>query len=161
MSIFKDMSILLANQQLINELSKTVFSYSDIQDIIIGIIQDRLSREGTDAQNKELRTNVGVERGKWYAITTEQRKKRERPVDLKDSGAFYDSMKVNVKNTYYSLEANWKGGVIYKNFNSLYNTNDTFEDAILDMTIEEFDVFMNQVFIPEFAELLVNELKNV
>lgn len=158
MSIFKEMSNTLKDKQLINSITKEIFSYEDVKDIIISTIQQRLSSKGIDSANNELKTNSGLERGAYYATSTAKRKKKEKPVDLHDTGKFYDSFRVHVSDTFYSILANFKRGAIYTNFTFSYNNFDSFEEKILSLSNLEWASFLNNVFIPEFRSLIIYKL---
>ena len=164
-TIFKKVARSL-NQKLINVISQKIFSQDLITDFIIEEIQKRLYDTGIDANNKILRTNLalkGKTKNGFYSVRTERIKKITNQtithVTLNDTGEFYKTWSVNAYKTFYQLKANFKkdNGLINDNFSMMYNKQ-SFENAILKMTDDEIDVFINNLFIPYFVQNFKLEL---
>jgi hypothetical protein len=136
---------------IINEVLKI----SEIQQALIDIIQTRLYDKGTTAEGEKLRTDHGKSSwhgGKYgfYCKNTEVIKQRHKspkqPIDrvtLKDTGEFYESFKTTFK-TDLDVSADFRD--IYLNFQDSFNSENEFEQAILDISDEEKEILFDKMW---------------
>jgi hypothetical protein len=89
-----------------NKLLRQILSGTEIQELIIFYnTEDQLFRKGQDKLGRDL-DSVG---GGYSPYTIQIKTEKGQPVDrvtLKDTGAFYDSFKVVVGDTYIEIIAN-------------------------------------------------------
>lgn len=164
----------------INGLFFEVLKDNVITDWIIDTIQDRLYNLGVDKMHNKLKTDAARIRSThpYYSDTTVGIKigaidrpdgggrgdSRTANVTLKDSGDFYDSMRVVVKRTLIQIEADFRKGSdhIQENFELSYTSPAKFEDFILGLTDEETNLLIDNFLLPRLRQLWINNaLRNV
>lgn len=179
MNVIEQLAVNL-NDLRINDLFFQVLSTDAIQDWIISTVQTRLYELGTDKMNDKLKTDAAriFASHPYYSYYTVAVKhgnikrkdgkgggdSRTENVTLKDSGEFYDSMRVVVKKTLLQIQANFRkeDGHIQKNFELSYNSPAQFEDYILGLTDEETDLLIENFIQPRLIKLILkNSLQNV
>lgn len=151
------------NYKTLIQATEKAFKLDYIQDFLIESVQDRLKKEGTDSQNKKLRTDTAIFRGEqFYSSFTQGLKgiNRSQHVTLHDEGSFYRSMDVVVGKTFYKVKAEFEkdNGNIYDNFTNSYSNESDFENAILNLTSSDFKIFINKIFLPAFKTIYLNDL---
>lgn len=135
---------------IINEVLKL----NDIQSELIRIIQTRLYEKGTTAEGEKLRTDFAKSSNKrlkgekgFYSKNTERIKKGKGQtidrVTLKDTGEFYESFKTTFK-TDLDVSADFRD--IYLNFQDSFNSENEFEQAILDISDEEKEILFDKMW---------------
>lgn len=80
-------------------------------DFVTGLNKTRLLQKGTDVDGKEIRTFKAAQGENYSAFTINMRLaegKQYAHVDLYDTGAFHNSVKVNSKSNQFSIEADDK-----------------------------------------------------
>lgn len=135
---------------IINEVLKL----NEIQQALIDIIQTRLYEKGTTAEGEKLRTDFAKSSNKrlkgekgFYSKNTERIKKGKGQtidrVTLKDTGEFYESFKTTFK-TDLDVSADFRD--IYLNFQDSFNSENEFEQAILDISDEEKEILFDKMW---------------
>jgi hypothetical protein len=143
-----------------------ILRLQESRDFIEDLIKGRLFLKGTDCFGKKLETDSGKLIGSFYSGFTFQRKKkkgqRASNVTLNDTGAFYDSIEAQVPFKTVNISANFGSGDehIQKNFQTSYSSEEDFENAILGLTEEQFQILGEKIILPKLEERL-NRVLNV
>jgi hypothetical protein len=138
-----------------------VFQQQQVKDAYLDIILKRIYNDGTDADNKKLKTDRGRP---LYAIRTQRIKSKKGQkysnVTLKDTGQFYDSFVIRTQNKMFEVIAKYqkKDGNIYDNFQKLYSSFEQFDKAITGMQEDEWKLFLDNVIQPKFLQILKNSV---
>lgn len=126
-------------------------------ELIPSLITGRLYNEGTDYKGKELRTDTAKQQNNPYysrfTLGLKQRKgQRTTNVTLNDTGEFYNSFfsKANAKELI--IKADFRD--IYNNFEKSYQSENSFEKAILNISNDD-----RKIFIKEILPNLVKQYK--
>lgn len=167
MFVFKAIANKLTKSKL-NSYTSTVLGYEFVKEWILNDIQERLYNKGETATGSDLQTDrAKMQASDTYSRYTKflknQKNQKIDNITLNDSGAFYNSFKVNVNKTFYSIYANFdkKGSNIYDNFKTSFNNFDEFKSEILNMSDKSLRIFYDKIFLPEFNAIIINELKDV
>ena len=165
--IAKNLNLLSRKIQNLVQISSEIFENQIVQKRYIELIQTRLYDKGVDSDNKELQTDTSKiragNRSNYYSDTTVfikgQKGQKASNVTLKDTGSFYNSMYIDIQKQFYEVKANFKD--IFDNFELSYSGSKDFEDAILNLTEQEFDYFISSTFLlilQNKIKELINEL---
>ncbi len=157
---WKNQPIILKNwKSKQNNISKKVIEKTG--EAIPELIKQRLKQSGTTASGTILKTDTSDDMftkssGIRYAPLTIYLKGYYSPVDLNNTGAFYKSLKVVAKNSYYDISGNFnkKDGHIQKNFTYRFDTPKDFETDILNLNEEEKNIYTKKYFLPNFLREL-------
>lgn len=164
MFVFGEIGFLLKGRSA-EKIGRLVLNLSYIKDFVIEKATYKLSGRGEDKNQNILRTDKGALRNSFYALRTEQYKRRKgepiNKVTLFDKGAFYDSFKVNLEQSYYIVSANFnkKNNNIYTNFKNSYKSVKDFESAVLGLTEPDLTDFLFNDFLPVFSLTLQTKIK--
>lgn len=125
-----------------------------VPELIPSIITQRLYNEGTDYKGKELRTDTAKQQNNPYysrfTLGLKQRKgQRTTNVTLNDTGEFYNSFvsKANAKELI--VKADFRD--IYNNFEKSYQSENSFEKAILNLSNDDRKIFIREI-LPNFIK---------
>jgi len=151
------------NMNTVYSVTFKIFNMDWLQEWLITTIQDRLEKQGTDYKGKKLRTSTAfLQRQNFYSLFTQEIKKisESQHVTLEDSGKFYNSMDVVINKTTAKLIADFNKpkGHIQANFTNMYKTEKEFETAIMNLSINDRNVFLNKIFLPEFISFFLYEI---
>ena len=138
------------------------FESGTIEDDFIDIIQTRLYDEGTDADNRKLRTASAIGTGFYSPYTMhikESNGQKISNVTLKDEGDFYDSMDGRVKRNEWKLIADF--GDMFENFSNMYSNETKFKNKILDLSEPEKINYIRTEILPDFLLYLKQQINNV
>jgi len=149
-----------------NKLIRKTFELDVIKAAYLDILQKRLYDNGTDADKKRLISKRPVQGGVYAKMTVKEKKKKGQKISnvtLFDTGDFYNSFIISVQNKAYLVKADYekKDGNIYRNFNHLYKTFLEFDRKITDLQEDEWNVFIEKIFLPQFEMVAMNELFNL
>ena len=133
-----------------------------VKDFILQLLQTRLKNTGVDANGEPLITDRAAV-GEVYSYMTIQIKaskgQKFRNVTLEDTGEFYDSQDVELKDDEFEITGDFlKGGEhIGDNFLDSYPSNKDFEKAIAALDDAEFDILLDRIK-PFIVQAARNEL---
>lgn len=126
----------------INKMITNILNTSEAEKIMLNYIQEDQLQNGIDARGKRIETIASQEQGSQYPYSRYTVKLRGEQglqvnnVDLKDTGAFYDSMgvKVNEKQIEFLADFNKGANDIRDNFTPDYDfvnlTNENLEGLV-------------------------------
>ena len=138
----------------LNNLFKKIFNLRDVKDFVIERNQEQLYNRGIDATGKQIKTYFANSPNVYSHTTIGYKKEKGQPsgiVTLKDTGAFYDTFKVNSQPEYAEVTANFEvhGESIAENLDTtnILGLIDENKKILID--------YIKPIFIKEFkAELL-------
>jgi hypothetical protein len=142
----------------INDLGRFVFSQSNIQKWIIETIQNRLERTGIDAFGEKLKTDSSST-GEFYSFATivikEQLGQETGHVTLKDTGDFYNTFRIFLKQNAIIIDADFDKGTshIADNFTRDYSQKE-LENAIESLSESEINTLINTFVFEETINYL-------
>jgi hypothetical protein len=117
---------------------------------IIQTLKNRLNLKGEAADGKKLRTDKAIKQSNvaYSDFTMLMKRADNQPLDkvtLKDSGAFQDSFKFELKKLEFELTANFRKGEEHIGENFLKNYfPDEFEDVIMSLSESEKQELLNR-----------------
>lgn len=149
----------------ISNLGRHVFSQSNIQKWMIDTIQKRLYNLGESADGTDLKTDKSSSGNPYADVTMDIKSylgQRTDNVTFKDSGSFYKSFKILLKQNSVNIEADfYKGGDhIGDNFEFQFSNLKDFENAIAGLSDIEIDEMLKTKVYPEAIRYL-NSQTNV
>lgn len=143
--------------EAVDQVLDEVWKDKGLQDAILKSIQTRLRTKGTDKDNFKLRTNTatrGFTTGGFYSKTTEGIKKILDKVNLLDTGKLYSSMTARAVRGGLDLSADFQKGSenVWDNFTVMYSSQKEFEDAIMNLSRDNYDTIIENWIIPLFID---------
>jgi hypothetical protein len=144
----------------------SIFDNPINQKRIESIIRERIYNKGVDSTGGTIRTDKAIATGRpYYAESTEKRKKRKGMrtdnVTLTESGNMFDNLQVYVSNESVRIEVNQQNVPYYVyiglNFR-IVNNAQPMDEMFFTFTDGEQQMFMNEIFMPQFKRLLKQEL---
>ena len=151
----------------INEALQQIFNSDVVREWIIDTVHDRLRRTGKDRFMDKIRTDTarkGFTNFGAYSTRTERERqkagKQFSHVDLFDKGDFFDSWKINAMKTKIKWSADFMKGNqhIGENFEIQYGNLNAFEESILMLSTDEFEILLNVFIIPRMAQYIKNSV---
>ena len=134
-----------------HELTNIILNDFGFQKFILDLVrEDQLFKKGEDGLGRKLRSEFAIG-GKVYATFTEVQKQFFRsprqPIDrvtLKDSGAFYESFRLELSSTFFQIKADtlkesgdlketWGENILTLNDENLQRVIDKIRDEIVPM----------------------------
>jgi len=160
MFVFGNLAKKLQNgEKLYNRIAKQILSKREVKGYIITLIQERLYNQGTTSDNTKLRTDFA--KGSYFysdkTLSIKNTKgERTQNVTLNDTNEFYESFKIEASREFYDIIADFQkeSGHISENFSRQFNSDEDFEQVILDMNEDEYNEFLERVFKPQFVQIL-------
>lgn len=152
MKFFEQLAVNLSHID-INILLENIFAEANIESWIVDIIKKRLYNVGIDSKGQKLKTDSSTT--ELYSNFTldikERTHQRTSNVTLKDSGDFYNSMKIILLQNGFQIDADFvkKNGNIYKNFTKIYSSQKDFENSIMSLGLAEMKILMEIKVIPK------------
>lgn len=131
------------------------FSNKSLQQWVSLTIQKRLYNIGETGSSTKLVTDKGQP---YYSPVTVSIKKKKGQktsnVTLKDTGRFYDSIRMNLINYGFEVSAVFlkTRGHMFKNFTNLYPSRAAFEQDILSLTDAEIKFMVEKYIIPDIIK---------
>lgn len=157
MNVFTDLAYKFKNLD-IEDICKKIFSDEIISETLIKIIQDRLYKYGEDSENKKLKTDLSKNNNFYAEFTIMQKQFKNKiyeHVTLFETGEFYKSFKIKAQKKFISIIANFFKGEdhIYDSiFEKSYKNRQEFENKILNLSEDEFNFFIDTIFLDYFIQ---------
>ena len=132
------------------------------------IIRERIQNKGVDSTGGTIRTDKAIETGQpfYTKFTVSEKKKKKQKysnVTLTDSGNMFDNLQVYVNGESVRIEVNRAGVPYYtsitENF-SIASKGKPMDEIFFTFTDGEQEMFMNEIFMPQFRKLLKQEINN-
>ena len=155
------------NQEALFSSLEDVMNNKSVQDYILGVIQYRLLERGLDGNDKILQTDIGRETPSLYTyapktirlkragktikngkvVPSKQGVRPVKRVTLSQEGDFYKSFEIKTFFEGFEINADFQkeDGHIFQNFNLTANTKEEFEDLIMKLSDEQFELFLKKI----------------
>lgn len=158
MEIFKSIATNVKNFNLSDFLSG-IFKKKEVENFMLNSIKNRLYYKGETGSGQKLKTDKSNKYS--YADATMDLKayfnQRNENVTLKDTGKFYDSLKV--ENNLFGFEINADFRNIYENFTKLYSEAE-FEHEISSLNEAEIDKLLSDYVNIEIEKRIYELFQN-
>ncbi len=158
MEIFKSIATNVKNFNLSDFLSG-IFKKKEVENFMLNSIKNRLYYKGETGSGQKLKTDKSNKYS--YADATMDLKayfnQRNENVTLKDTGKFYDSLKV--ENNLFGFEINADYRNIHENFTKLYNEAE-FEREISSLNEAEIEKLLSDYVNIEIEKRIYELFQN-